>query len=253
MKRHFAPGLAAGGIAGLLIACVLLVIGGHPTQTAFGSTSAVAPVIGVTTAAEPTPEVNLPARPLEPPVAPTLTPTSRSFAALLPADDKSVVPHPSISSALAVAPPVQASAGVATPEVPVRLKIASIGLDTKVVSTGVVGGVWQVADFAAGYMAGTGFPGQPGNMAIAGHDDIQGEVFRHLKSVSMGDSIALNTANHQYQYVVDAIRYVHPDDVSVIDPSQDARLTLITCWPDFSTSKASYNSLRLIVEAKLAV
>ncbi len=220
-------------------------------QAAFNGSVVVAPVVGVTTAAEPTPPAAPTAQAIE--IAPEQASAtgSRAVAARLPddgamlaAERSSVTPEPAVQ----IPQPPKASA----PELPVRLKIDSIGLDTKVVRTGVVGGVWQVADFAAGYMAGTGLPGQPGNVAVAGHDDIQGEVFRHLKSVAVGDPVALSTANHQFRYVVDSIRYVNPDDVSVLDPSSDARLTLITCWPDFSTSKASYNSLRLIVEARLA-
>src|ERR1019366_8880616 len=42
----------------------------------------------------------------------------------------------------------------------VRIVIPAIGLDAPVVPTGIVSGVWQVADWAVGYLQGSALPGQ---------------------------------------------------------------------------------------------
>ncbi|MDE3076736.1 MAG: sortase, partial [Chloroflexota bacterium] len=219
MRRHLAPLLAGTGIFFLLLAGGLSMFGR-------GELTALANAAGAST----------------PQAAPaSVSPVPAAAPAALPSDDVSAATVSSAASATAVATPALASsdpaavfAGAVRPKAspPVRLTVDSIRLDTKVVPTTVVSGVWQVANFAAGYMEGTGLPGQAGNMAISGHDDIQGEVFRHLKSIHVGDAATVYTAGGQYRYVVDSVRYVRPDETSVIDPTSDPRMTLITCWPD---------------------
>lgn len=239
MKRYLAPALAIAGIICLAAAVTLSLIrssaGPAVTETASASTAVASPLS--------TPVI------VQSAAAPSQTPAASAGGTTVALPANSAAALPSDEPAEAASAPASAAPQA---ELPVHLQIDAIGLNTNVVPTGVVNGVWQVADFAAGYMRGTGLPGRPGNVAVAGHDDIQGEVFRHLKSVKMGDAIVLDTPTHDYRYVVDSIRYVNPEDTSVIGPSPTARLTLITCWPDFITPRAAYNSLRLIVGARLA-
>jgi len=115
----------------------------------------------------------------------------------------------------------------------------------------LIDGTWEVPAFSAGYLRGTGLLGHPGNVAIAGHDDIQGAVFRHLKEVRLHDTIDISSAQYGYRYLVDQVRYVNADEISVLNDTPTPRLTLITCWPDFFTIRAPYNSLRLVVQAQL--
>jgi sortase A len=51
-----------------------------------------------------------------------------------------------------------------------------------------------------------------------------------------------------YTYEVSSQRIVKPDDVSVIQPTSDNRLTLITCYPTYYIGPAPE---RLIVTSKL--
>ena len=173
----------------------------------------------------------------------------------LPSDDNAPSHSPSPIAGVPVSRPLLAlpSAAAAAPGLPpAELMIGAIHLDTQVVPTRVVNGQWEVASHAAGYMVSTGLPGAPGNLALSGHDDIDGAVFRHLKDVKVGSAVTVRTAAKQFDYVVDAVRYVGPDDVSVLNPTTDSTVTLISCWPDFFTPRAPYNSLRVIVQGKLA-
>lgn len=79
-----------------------------------------------------------------------------------------------------------------------------------------------------GRIAGTALPGQPGNIGIAGHRD---SYFHELKRISKGDTVQLVFKGHTDTYVVDTIEITSPEDVSVLQPSPQPELTLVTCWP----------------------
>jgi sortase A len=79
-----------------------------------------------------------------------------------------------------------------------------------------------------GRIQGTAFPGQPGNIGIAGHRD---GFFRGLGNIRSGDKIELLTAKGTDTYVVDQTLITHPDDLSVLDSGARPALTLITCYP----------------------
>jgi LPXTG-site transpeptidase (sortase) family protein len=71
-------------------------------------------------------------------------------------------------------------------------------------------------------------PGEPGNVVIAGHRD---SFFSPLRNVHVGDDIFLDTPYGHFQYRVTSIRVVNPHDLSVLEPTDTATLTLITCYP----------------------
>jgi sortase A len=79
-----------------------------------------------------------------------------------------------------------------------------------------------------GHIEDTAFPGEPGNVAIAGHRD---SFFWPLRNVRIGDDVFLETSNGPFHYRVTSVRVVPPRDVSVLAPTRDATLTLITCYP----------------------
>ena len=81
---------------------------------------------------------------------------------------------------------------------------------------------------AAGHIPGTAFPDELGNVGIAGHRDT---FFRRLSEIRRDDVITLTTLVGSYQYSVEWTRVVTPSDVEVLEPSNTAVLTLITCYP----------------------
>jgi sortase A len=139
------------------------------------------------------------------------------------------------------------------PELPTRLVIPAIALDARVVEVGIVieegKPVWETAAFAVGYHRGTALPGEKGNTVMAGHISSpvshKGDVFRRLPELRIGDRVEVHTATRRVTYEVMEIRVVSPTAVEVMDPTPDATLTLITCYPDRVYTK------RLVVVAKL--
>ena len=81
---------------------------------------------------------------------------------------------------------------------------------------------------ALGHIAGTGVPGQLGNIGIAGHRDT---FFLPLRNIKQEDIITLTTAAGEYRYRVVSTRIVSPYDVAVLDPDGTEILTLVTCYP----------------------
>jgi len=131
-------------------------------------------------------------------------------------------------------PPVLAEANRASAESPGlvsrggaplgRIEIRRIGLTAMIVE----GIDDRTLQRAVGHFPGTALPGQPGNVAVAGHRDT---FFRALRHVRKDDEITLTTLTGSYRYRVDSTEVVEPEAVEVLDDSDDAILTLVTCYP----------------------
>jgi LPXTG-site transpeptidase (sortase) family protein len=154
------------------------------------------------------------------------------------------------------------AASLAAPEIPVWISISAIGLAAPVIpaetKTVKVGGEeyqqWLAPDkFASGWHPDSAQLGETGNTVLNGHHNVFGEVFRYLVEVEIGDLIRLYSAESLFIYQVTNVMIL-PEKYEQIDvrmnnaqwilPSQDERLTLITCWPYES------NTHRLILVAK---
>ncbi len=97
-------------------------------------------------------------------------------------------------------------------------------------------------------------PGSLGNTVIFGHSTLPQlynvndykTIFTYLPSLNKGDAIKVSLRNTTYEYVVEEMFVVKPDQVSVLDQTNDSStLTLITCVPPGTF----WN--RLVVRAKL--
>lgn len=97
----------------------------------------------------------------------------------------------------------------------------------------------------AGHIEDTPFPGQPGNVGIAGHRDT---VFRPLRNIQVGDPLQLTTSDRLYRYKISKTVIVGPDDVYVLDPTEKPTLTLVTCYP---FEYVGHAPKRFIVQAQL--
>jgi sortase A len=96
-----------------------------------------------------------------------------------------------------------------------------------------------------GRILGTARIGQRGNLGIAGHRD---GFFRGLKDVAQGDFVELVLRGRTVTYVIDKIQIVSPGDVHVLQPTPDAALTLVTCYPFYFVGSAPQ---RYIVSASV--
>jgi len=92
-------------------------------------------------------------------------------------------------------------------------------------------GIMQIAPgFAVTHFAMSA-PFGSGNAVIYGHDDIQGNIFGRLYDLAPGDTIQVSIGGQMQAYRVTGHQIVPPTDLAVLNPTGDARLTVITCWP----------------------
>jgi LPXTG-site transpeptidase (sortase) family protein len=105
-----------------------------------------------------------------------------------------------------------------------RLEAPSVKLSTTVLE----GSDDATLSRGSGHIEDTPFPGQPGNVGIAGHRDT---TFRALRHIHVGDALEFKTADRLYRYRISKTMIVGPDDVYVLDPTAAPALTLVTCYP----------------------
>jgi len=105
-----------------------------------------------------------------------------------------------------------------------KVKISRIGVEAIVVQ----GESDSILKLAVGHIPWTALPGQSGNVVLAGHRDT---FFRGLRNIRVGDNIVIEGRDGSYNYKVDSASIVPSTDVSVLRPSENRELTLITCYP----------------------
>jgi len=83
--------------------------------------------------------------------------------------------------------------------------------------------------FGPGHLTTSAPPGVSDNSVIAGHRDTH---FAFLKVLKPGDALQLQALDGVvHHYTVTDTQVVHETDTRVLQPSQSAMLTLITCYP----------------------
>lgn len=184
------------------------------------------------------------------------TPTPTAEPAVTPA--QTPVPAANLTpTAVPTATPAPApTATPIPPGVPVRLAIPSIELDSEVkeIGTAYKNGelIWETIPFFVGHYRTTAKAGDKGNAVYSGHVASRnwGNVFINLYKVEVGDEVVVYTDEAVFTYTVSRVRLVLPSETSVMNPTPDATMTLITCAGDWIAERQDY-SHRLIVSAKL--
>jgi LPXTG-site transpeptidase (sortase) family protein len=143
-------------------------------------------------------------------------PAARTAAATLP--DEHAISADTDTTAPNHAPAVPPGAWVARLEAPASGLTATIleGTDDGTLRRG------------AGHIEGTAWPGEQGNVGIAGHRDT---TFRAVRRFRVGDPLILTSATTVARYRISNMSIVRPEDVYVLDPTDHGVLTLVTCYP----------------------
>lgn len=123
----------------------------------------------------------------------------------------------------------------------IRITARKIHLDAFVLE----GSGYSALQLGPGHMEHTALPGEHGNIVISGHRDT---FFRNVHKLVAGDILTVQSQRSRYTYRVIEKKIVDSDDLSVIQPTTDDRLTLITCYPTHYVGPAPQ---RLIIIAEL--
>lgn len=207
--------------------------------------------------------IPLPASSPQPPDMPTLSPSS------LPATATSTAvptPTPTVALPPTWTPTPLPPTPTPTPAIypPTRVVIPSVGIDAPVVPThwevqevaGAQQPVWVVPDAPYVGWHETSAPlGWPGNTVLNGHNWPENGPFRLLHKIQPGDPLIVYSGLLAFLYRVDEILLlleagqpleVRQANARYIQPTDDERVTLVTCHPYGSTR------FRLIVIARPA-
>jgi sortase A len=219
--------------------------------------------------------VEIPA-PLPSAIAPLVTPTAPPTQAAVSLPSETPLP-PSSSPTEAPASPeeIPTLASIATmPAAPLALPVGSMSRPVRIVIpvlhldapvTEMLRDVltensaqvsdWQVPKYQVGHAAGSANPGERDNVVMSAHNNLYNALFRKLYTMRPGDEITVyNAAGAAFLYRVAQSYIVQEVGVSfeqqvanaqVMLPTQDARLTLISCYPE------NNNTHRAIVIAQL--
>jgi len=188
-------------------------------------------------------------------IPPTLTPTPPTQPAVLPPTATRHIPTSSPTTIPSPTLPLSPTpTPTPTPAPPTRIVISELGVDAPVVPVspypievdGQTQAAWEVPMmYAAGWHETSAPLGVPGNTVLNGHNTTHGEVFRDLYTLEPGDTIIVYSDDTPHTYAVTEILIlpeagqpleVRLENARYIMPTEDERLTLVTCHP--------YGSLR---------
>jgi len=176
-----------------------------------------------------------------------------------PDDVAPLATTPRRTAPAALKPTVVLGATPSAGSVPVRLVIASIGVDTPLTAKGLdERGVMEVPDGPedVAWYAFTARPGQGGNVVLSGHVDYRGygpAVFARLGDLKPGELVEMQTMDDTvFRYGVTlAASYeaANAPAQEIVGPTSRETLTLITCGGRFDRTTQQY-SHRLVVRAE---
>ncbi len=141
---------------------------------------------------------------------------------------------------------------------PTTIRIPNLALETDIIAVGwqrtATSVTWDSPAYATGYLISSAAPGDIGNTVIYGHNNVEGEVFKALDELTIGDEIQIETQDGTvFTYQVSETTIIletgitpsqQAEHLSFFEQTNDERLTLLTCWPYTS------NSHRVVVVAQ---
>ncbi len=139
------------------------------------------------------------------------------------------------------------------PPVETNLVIPKLAIDVPMIEAPFVAQEWDISRLTTqvAHLAGTAYPGESGNVVLAGHITIPGAgwgPFQKLDTLQVGDMLFIEQGDITYTYRVAEKKLVEPTEVQVAYPTPDSRLTLITCagWSEITQNYAQ----RIVVVAE---
>ncbi len=128
-----------------------------------------------------------------------------------------------------------------TDDTPIALIIPKLNINHTIIQ----GVDWQALQQGIGMLPNGVTPSaDEGNIVLAAHNDIYGEIFRYLDQLVPGDKFQIQTRTGVYTYTVTGTLIVEPTAVEVMDPTERPTATLISCYP------YRVNNKRIVVQAE---
>jgi LPXTG-site transpeptidase (sortase) family protein len=125
---------------------------------------------------------------------------------------------------------------------PSNISIAAVGIDLPIEEMKIVNGIWEISDNQASYLSTSARPGENGNIVIYGHN--KRKIFGNLIGKKLqGQEVVIRTTDGDiYNYQINEIKTVDPNNINEVLPSTYEVLTIYTCTGLLDTK-------RLIIKA----
>jgi sortase A len=120
----------------------------------------------------------------------------------------------------------------AVPAAPSQWPVDGVWFEMRIPAVGYSAVVRQgvglkVLDGGPGHYPSTPWPGQPGNVGVAGHNTF----WLAFSRLQPGQRIEIQTQHGSYVYEITGSKVVSPTDRTVLAGTSDNQLTLTTCYP----------------------
>ncbi len=111
-----------------------------------------------------------------------------------------------------------------------RANVATVVIPAPLANTGS----WDIRLLGrnAGHLEGTAWIERPGNIVLAGHveqSDGQPGIFARVSELSFADEVILMVGDQRRVYAVQEVFTTTPTDLTVLYPTPNDQITLITC------------------------
>ena len=112
--------------------------------------------------------------------------------------------------------------------IPSRLRISSVGIDLDIFPATIHGNTWESTFNGVSHLSTTPFPGEAGNSVLYGHN--WESLLGPLTEVNVYDTIeVMYDQGEVKKFKVVDVRTVSSNEISILDQTEDIRLTVYTC------------------------
>ncbi len=138
------------------------------------------------------------------------------------------------------------------------LFIPAAGINAPIINVYLNGRSWDIDNLGMniGHLQGTNWvtDGMAGNIVLSGHVEMRDGrrgVFEPVKNLAPGDLVLLRHGDEERRYSVTEIYNVEPDDLTPLYPTDEDRLTLITC-DSYNFISDSYQERTVVIAQRIS-
>ncbi len=116
----------------------------------------------------------------------------------------------------------------AVKKIPATIEISSINVHLPLVAAKITENGWETTSQGVSYLTSSPTPGYTGNSILYGHN--WPSLLGRLPQIKPTDIIKVHYTDGTYnEFVVEKTAVITPDQIGILDPTTDKRLTIYTC------------------------
>lgn len=110
-----------------------------------------------------------------------------------------------------------------------KIHIPEIGKTLDIYDGQIIDNRWTVAPNGVSFLTSSAIPGEAGNSVFYGHN--RKDILGNLSKATQGDEIYVILEDGNFvKYTIFETKVILPNQVEILENSQDARLTIYTCY-----------------------